>query len=281
MMRLAGRARGSDLTLRYTLKRRLASPYSGFCVSPRHRGSTQSHSQGGKFGDLPKIIGNEENLYEGNLIYYFRVLFFRANNLYNPYHNFRHMSHVLWLCYKACQYYSHELPPRQMRTLLIAALFHDFDHTGRPHRGDEDPDGINIEIAISGLRRYLASDDRALMPEIEALIEATHFPYRVDSQKLDLLGKIIRDADLAQALSPVWIQQVVIGLAREAGVSPLAMLKAQSSFLTSLRFNTPWAQQLFPQELIDAKIAEAEKLLRLLEGDDPIDRTSSFGEHRI
>jgi hypothetical protein len=63
---------------------------------------------------------------------------------------------------------------------------------------------------------------------------------------------------------------VVIGLAREAGVSPLAMLKAQSSFLTSLRFNTPWAQQLFPQELIDAKIAEAEKLRRLLES--PIDR---------
>src|ERR1700730_2533693 len=190
------------------------------------------------------------------------------------------MSHVLWLCYKACQYYSHELPPRRMRALLIAALFHDFDHTGRPHR-EEDPDGINIEIAISGLRRYLASEDRALMPGIETLIEATHFPYGVDSQKLDLLGKIIRDADLAQALSPVWIQQLVIGLAREAGVSPLAMLKVQSSFLTSLRFNTAWAQQLFPQELIDAKITEAEKLLRLLEADDPIDRTSSFGEHRI
>jgi hypothetical protein len=54
------------------------------------------------------------------------------------------------------------------------------------------------------------------MPKIEALIEATHFPYKVDSQKLDLLGKIIRDADLAQALSPVWIQQVVLGLALEA-----------------------------------------------------------------
>jgi ABC-type transport system substrate-binding protein len=119
-----------------------------------------SHSEVEISGDLPKIIGNEENLYEGNLIYYFRVLFFRANNLYNPYHNFRHMSHVLWLCYKACQYYSHELPPRQMRTLLIAALFHDFDHTGRPHRGDVDPDGINIEIAISGLR-----------PELDKMVE--------------------------------------------------------------------------------------------------------------
>jgi hypothetical protein len=135
-----------------------------------------------------------------------------------------------------------------------------------------------IEIAISGLRRYLASDDRALTPEIEALIEATHFPYKVDSQKLDLLGKIIRDADLAQALSPVWIQQVVIGLAREAGVSPLAMLKAQSSFLTSLRLNTLWAQQLFPQKLIHAKITEAEQLLRLLEVDDPIDPTSGINE---
>ena len=54
-----------------------------------------SHSEVEISGDLPKIIGNEENLYEGNLIYYFQVLFFKANNLYNPYHNFRHMSHAL------------------------------------------------------------------------------------------------------------------------------------------------------------------------------------------
>ena len=38
-----------------------------------------SHSEVEISGDLPKIIRNEENLYEGNLIYYFRVLFFRAN----------------------------------------------------------------------------------------------------------------------------------------------------------------------------------------------------------
>jgi hypothetical protein len=183
------------------------------------------------------------------------------------------MSHVLWLCYKACRYYSDKLPPRQMRILLIAALFHDFDHTGRPYPGENDPDGINIEIAIAGLRRYLASEDNPLKPEIEALIDATHFPYKIASENLDLLGNIIRDADLAQALSPVWIQQVVIGLARESGVKPLAMLEAQSSFLATLRFNTRWAQQLFPQELIDAKIAEAEKLRRLLAAEAPIERS--------
>ena len=86
-------------------------------------------------GDLPEIIGNEENLYEGNLILYFRILFYNSTNLKNPYHNFRHTLHVLWLCQKACRYYQKKLTPRQMRNLLIAALFHDFDHPGHPHPG--------------------------------------------------------------------------------------------------------------------------------------------------
>jgi hypothetical protein len=36
-------------------------------------------------GDLPKIIGNDERLYEGDLTLYFRTLFFRSLNLHNPY----------------------------------------------------------------------------------------------------------------------------------------------------------------------------------------------------
>ena len=49
-------------------------------------------------GDLPRIIANEERLYDGNLTFYFRILFFESRNLQNPYHNFRHMLHVLRLC---------------------------------------------------------------------------------------------------------------------------------------------------------------------------------------
>jgi hypothetical protein len=218
-------------------------------------------------GDLPKIIGNEEGLYQGNLTFYFRTLFFEADNLNNPYHNLRHMLHVLWLCYNACRYYRDQLTPRRMRILLIAALFHDFDHPGRPHPGEEDPDRINIAIAITGLRRYIMPEDRALLPAIEELVEATHYPYKIDSDKLDLFGKIIRDADRAQALSPVWIQQVVIGLAREWKVKPLEVLRAQRNFLGTLSFNTEWARRLFPRELVEAKIEEAEELLRLLEAE--------------
>jgi hypothetical protein len=218
-------------------------------------------------GDVPKIIANEERLYEGDLTEYFRVLFFKSNNLNNPYHNFRHMLHVLWLCHKACRYYQNHVAPRQMRNLLITALFHDFDHPGHAHPGVDDPDRINIEIALAGLRQYIMSADRAFLLEIEALIWATQYPYKIGSEKLDLLGKIIRDADLAQALSPVWIQQVVIGLAQEWGVTPLEALRRQVPFLAGLRFSTEWAGELFLPEFVQAKIEEAEQLLWLLESE--------------
>jgi hypothetical protein len=90
------------------------------------------------------------------------------------------MLHVLWLCHQACRYYQSWLTPRQTRNLLIAALFHDFDHDfdhpGHPHPGENDPDRKNIPIAIAGLRRYGMPADRAFLPQIEALIEATHYP---------------------------------------------------------------------------------------------------------
>jgi hypothetical protein len=224
-----------------------------------------SHNTEG--GDIPQIIENNRQLYEGDLKSYFRIVFLNSSNLSNPYHNFRHMLHILWLCHMACEYYRNELTPREMRTLLVAALFHDFDHPGHPHPGAEAPDGINIAVALAALRRHVEPADRAFLPDIEALIEATKFPYPIVEQELDLSAKIIRDADLSQALSPVWLQQVIIGLAREWQVTPLDVLKAQPTFLDDLRFNTEWAQQLFPRELIEQKIEEAQKLLRFLSTD--------------
>jgi HD domain len=215
-------------------------------------------------GDIPEIIANRARLYEGDLIAYFRAIFFNAANLENPYHNLRHSLHVMWLCHDACRYYRGDLAPRQMRHLLLAALFHDFNHPGHPHPRRRDPDGVNINHAIEGLRQCITPGDEPFLPGIEGLILSTHFPYTVPGIELSLSGQIIRDADLSQALSPAWLQQIVIGLARELGLKPIDMLKAQPSFLAGLRFNTQWARELFPAELVASKIAEAEALLRLL-----------------
>lgn len=146
--------------------------------------------------NLPEIIKNIDNLYEGDLKYYFQVILTSAKNLKKPYHNFRHMFHVTWLCYDACVFYRDVISPKEMRRLLIAAMFHDFDHPGRS--GNDD---LNIEISIRGLRKYIHQDDIDELPNIEHLIRTTQFPHIFKAEQLSMLGAILRDADLSQGKS--------------------------------------------------------------------------------
>jgi hypothetical protein len=215
-------------------------------------------------GSIPAIIRNDDNLYEGNLIKYFRTCFNHAKNLNNPYHNFRHMCHVMWLCHTACIFYvkTNALSKRQMRTLLIAGLLHDADHTGKPG-----PDAINIAKAVDCLEKYIDDSDAKYYTDIATLIRISEYPYKFPSEKLSLSGQIIRDADMSQALDPVWIQQVVFGLSAEWGKSPFEVLKMQKKFLKDLKFNTEWAQQMFPISAIESKIKEAEELVNIITSD--------------
>lgn len=216
-------------------------------------------------GSLPEIIRNEEGLYEGNLIEYFRILFFKARNLNAPYHNLRHMLHVFYMCHEAIRYMAslggdYRFSERGARNLLIAALFHDFDHTARS--GSDD---LNIEYAIRALKANILEEDRDSFEDIAQLIRLTQYPYTILHEDLSELGLVIRDADMSQALNPAWIQQVVFGLAYEWGKTPHEVLRMQGGFHKNLRFYSIWGQHEFPQEVIDAKAKEAEELLTILE----------------
>jgi hypothetical protein len=217
-------------------------------------------------GNIPQIIRNNGGVYQGDLIHYFRAVFNHARNLRYPYHNFRHMFHVLWLCYQACLFYGKlRLTPREMRNLLIAAMFHDFDHSGL--MGDDD---LNILRAVRGLERHILETDKKFLPDIELLIQATEFPYKIPSQCLDLSGQIIRDADLSQALSAAWVQQVIFGLASEWNKKPIEVFKMQGPFMSGLKFQTEWAKQMFTKDDIAGKIRETEEFLELLEEEPPL-----------
>lgn len=211
-------------------------------------------------GNLDQIITNQAGLYEGNLVRYFQIIFTKAKNLNLPYHNFRHMMHVVWLCYNACEYYADRLNPREMRTLLIAAMFHDFDH-----RGSTGDDNLNIMLAIRGIEKHILPEDADSLREIITIIQATEYPYKTPSATLSLSAQIIRDADLSQALNAVWLQQVIFGLAAEWKKKPIDVLKAQGAFHQSMKFVTDWGQKMWPQKAIDEKIDEASKLLEILE----------------
>lgn len=211
-------------------------------------------------GNLDKIIINEIGLYEGNLVRYFQIVFNNAKNLNLPYHNFRHMMHMVWLCHCACNFYLGTISPREMRNLLIAAMFHDFDHRGTI--GDDD---LNIQLAIRGLEKHILPEDLAHLRDIKTIIQATEYPNTTPSTELDLLSQIIRDADSSQALNAAWIQEVIFGLAAEWKKPPIEILRVQESFHRNLKFNTEWAKQMWPQYYIEEKINEANNLLHILE----------------
>ncbi|MEZ4114149.1 MAG: hypothetical protein R3B65_01675 [Candidatus Paceibacterota bacterium] len=75
-----------------------------------------------------------------------------------------------------------------MRDLLIAALFHDFNHSGKS-RGK---DGEEIEVALMSLRHYILPEDRDRLIFISNIIKATQFPYVVPENELTISMRIIR-----------------------------------------------------------------------------------------
>jgi hypothetical protein len=204
------------------------------------------------------IMNNEENLYTGNLCYYFKKIF-ESPNASNPYHNFRHMIHVACITYEGAK--EMEYPDltngNRFRALLIAALFHDYGHSGKMGN-----DAQEIEHALDGIRNCILEEDKELLPEIEHLIKATEFPH--ENYDLSEAAKIIRDADLSQTLSDTWMQQTIFGLAEEKGITPLECLQAQIGFLSGIKFNTEWAIEKF-SPLILKKIKEVEATLKMLE----------------
>jgi len=136
--------------------------------------------------------------------------YFNAHNPSSdiPYHNKYHTYCMALNVYEASLYYNLSIEAR--RALLVAALFHDYDHSG-----GRKTDDINVAIAANNLvdahkqlveiyRTQPVSDvgdhfahltPKELIDAIETLL-ITKYPY--DGPPVTMLQKIIRDADLMQ-----------------------------------------------------------------------------------
>jgi hypothetical protein len=169
------------------------------------------------------------------------------------------MMHVLFLCYEACEYYQEKLSKREMRNILVAAMFHDFDHTGK-----KVDDKINIDLAVAGLYKYVDESDKECLPQIESLVRSTEYPHKDKGEYNSLGHDIIRDVDMAQALNTVWVQQVIFGLSQELGLDYKKVFAMQEEYLKNIKFQTEWAKQQFNQEMIDSKIAEAKWYVNII-----------------
>jgi HD superfamily phosphodiesterase len=173
----------------------------------------------------------------------------KNNNSKNHYHNNKHMldvfknSMILFDEYKD----EYELNSIDKICLGLAALFHDYNHSGGKLKDDE-----NIEIALDELKKYLSIiDKKNLYNNIKKIIKVTEFPHKdVD---LDILQKIIRDADTMGGIIDGWIS-VVKSLAKEYNKSFKDFIPIQIKFIENAKFNTDFCNELLKnnkQEIIE------------------------------
>lgn len=204
-----------------------------------------------------QIITNKDNVYPGNLEAYFRVVW-NANNVTLPYHNLRHMLHVMWSTYNGAEFYA--IKGRTLRNMLIAALFHDYGHTGTTK-----DDAVNINIALVGLNQFIEEQDKPYLAEIQLLIEATAMPhFHIENTEENLPQLILRDADITYSLEDVWIQTVNFGLNFEMNISTESILKFQEKFLTDiLVLNTDWAKEKYGSK-VKSRIEETKQMVQVL-----------------
>jgi hypothetical protein len=163
------------------------------------------------------------------------------------------MTHVLWEAYDGG--INMGLSPKELRILLIAALMHDYDHTGV--KGD---DSVNVERAIRALDKYALEEDRESLIEIRATIRATQFPYTDEVFTQNQL--LLRDADQSQTFSLVWMQSL-LGLSQEMGISFRKILEMQRPFMSGLNFHTLWGKNKF-MPLIPMHLSRVDSVLDIL-----------------
>ena len=178
---------------------------------------------------------------------------------YLPYHNNFHLEQV-------CKYSlliaeASGLALVDKKILAVAALFHDFNHSG----GEFKDDSENISTAMRGFLefdrwlKYMSyepySTDEKLM--IYRLVTGTKYPYTTDGKDLLLSGKILRDADILQELfCENHINGVIRAIATESGKDFDEMLKGHIKFITGVKYLTKYAQ-----DMSDSKIPEIEELV--------------------
>lgn len=156
-----------------------------------------------------------------------------------PYHNTRHLIKVFNSSMDIAKYY--KLSKHETIILGVAALFHDFNHSGGKLKDNE-----NIQIAIEEFNIFYKENnelfDGVHYPSIMDLITYTEFPKVKEPESIT--QQILVDADLIQCYDTDWILFAIKGLADERCISVKQSLSDQINFINNVKYYTKYAQKL-------------------------------------
>lgn len=163
----------------------------------------------------------------------------KNNKSENAYHNNKHIVDVYdnaMMLFDECKK-EFTLNEYGRLYLGLAALFHDFGHSGGKLSDSE-----NIKIAVEALEDYLVEiGSPNLFQGAKDILEATEFPHK--AIELSSLQKIIRDADTMGGIANGF-EDVVKSLAKEYGKSLDEFVPMQIKFIENAKFNTEYCKNL-------------------------------------
>jgi len=158
---------------------------------------------------------------------------------YAPYHNLNHLLTVTKHTYEALKYMD-MLNDNNVEALLLAALFHDYNHSMGSKKDD-----YNIEETKKGIVKFIKDEEIDLdIDFINSIINSTQYPYVIQESDLTIYQKIIRDADMCQIFEYDWLKQNILGLVSELKTNVIDFLPNQRKFLESLTFLTKYGNEL-------------------------------------
>lgn len=158
-----------------------------------------------------------------------------------PYHNWTHLCHVVVNSSRGAEHYA--LPTTTKTDLAVAAIFHDYDHSG----GHSD-DAENVGRAIDGFLEWNSFQRYPVWnaDEVEHLIRSTQHPPVVEFTSIE--QKILHDSDLMENGLDTWHDMIMNGVRFELeikygrSISYNEMLRMQIEFHDGVTWRTKWGQ---------------------------------------
>ena len=194
----------------------------------------ESTSKDKKILEAIEIIDKYEYLQKA-----FKYILLNSKSNNGPYHNLNHLLTVLKYCYLGALSEGVK-DEKELRELLVAAIFHDVNHTIGKEKDD-----VNVQNSKDAIDKFVKQEEIDVDTDyMNKLLDATQYPYVIEGKDLDLKQGIIRDADLMQVLEYNWIHQNIAGLSSELKMHFLDFVQPQRKFLESAAFNTDWGKKM-------------------------------------
>lgn len=170
-----------------------------------------------------------------------------------PYHNNKHMTTCCSIGFRilAGELKANPklpLPESFASKLTVITMLHDYDHSGGLN-----PDSVNIQRALIGLRGFIAFSkldfDEEFIRSVTECIQVTEFPFT--KQPVTLLEQVMRDADILYATlsgDPEVIMEGLreeVSVARASEMSYVEMLESQAKFKDAVTLFTNEGKRLY------------------------------------